>query len=171
MRRKSLQDLLGTVGTKLSLAHRLVYSEDMIPQHEAPLDALRGSQGISPLVLPEPAVPLPEAPNALLGSLCLYTKELTSNEAPDSHSNLAIYRGCEGASSDRSKLQTKQSLGLLIVAAQPPNAVDRANTPKTQLKSQQPKHILLSPSPERLCPPIPTDLLRDVSPQVPTHIR
>jgi hypothetical protein len=171
MRRKSLQDLLGTVGTKLSLARRLVYSEDMIPQHEAPLEALRVSQEISPLVLPEPALPLPGAPNASLGSLCLYSKDMIFNEALDSHSSLAIYRGSEGTSSDRSKLQTNQSLGILIVAAQPPNAVGRSSTPKTQHKSQESKHISPSPSPERLCPAVPTDFLQDISPQVPTHVR
>jgi len=171
IRRKSLQDLLGTVGTKLSLARHLVYSEDMIPRHEAPLEALRGSQEISLLVLPEPALPLPRAPNALLGSLCLYSKELTSNEALNSHSNLAIYQRNEGTSSDRSKLQKRQSHGLLIVAVQPPDTVGRESTPKTQRKSPQHKHVSPSPSPERLCPAVPTDFLQDVSPQVPTHVR
>jgi hypothetical protein len=171
MRRKSLQDLLGTVGTKLSLAHRLVYSEDTIPQFEASPEALSEFQDISPLVLPEPALPLPGAPNALLGSLYLYSKEITSNEAMDSHSNLATHRDSEGTPSDRPKLQTNLSLGVLVAAGLSPNAVDRASITEIYRKPQETKHLSPSPSPARLCPAVPTDFLRDVSPLVPTHVR
>lgn len=170
-RRKSLQDLLGTMSTKLSLARRLVYSEDTNSQSEGAPEALRESQEISPLVLPEPSLPLPRAPDTLLGSQCLFFKDLTSIEAVDSPKNLAICRGSEAISSDRSKLQKKQSLNLLIVAAQPPNPVDRASTSEIHRKSQEPKRISPSPSPERLCPAVPADYLRDISTHVPTHVR
>jgi hypothetical protein len=170
-RRKSLQDLLGTVGTKLSLAHGLGHSEDTNPKSEGAPEALRDSQDISPLVLPEPALPLPGAPNATLDPLYLYSKDPTSSEGLDSHSNISVQRGSGGTPSDRPKLQTNPSLRISVPATRPPNVVDRASTSEIYRKSQEPKHISPSPSPERLCPAVPTDFLRDVSPQTQTHVR
>jgi hypothetical protein len=170
MRRKNLQDLLDTVGNKLSLARRLVYSEDSIPQIEASLEAMTDYQDISPLVLPEPAVAFPGPPNAVLGSLCHCSEDSRSNEALSSRGNLETHRHGGEALSGRPKLRRKPSLRIINVVAQPTNTNDRPSSSKTHRKSQELQKISPPPSPERFCPVVPAGYLRDVSPQVPTRV-
>jgi len=171
MRRKSLQDLLGTVGNKLSLTRRLVYSEDSTPQIEAPLEAMAEYQDISPLVLPEPALTFPGPPNAVLSSLCHYSQDSRPNEVLGSHSNLGTGRHSGEALSGRPKLRTKPSLRTINVAAQPTNTNDRPGSSETHRESQELKKKSPPPSAERFCPVVPADYLRGVSPQVPTRVR
>lgn len=171
MRRKSLQDLLGTVGTKLSLARRLVYSEDTISQSETPQEAMTETQGISPLVLPEPALPLLRAHNSVFGSLCHFSKDSTSHEVPNSRENVETPRNSECAPTDRPRLRVKPSLRILNGAVQESNMNDRSKPPQLPCMSQELKHVSPSTSPERLSPAVPTDFLRDVSPQLLPRVR
>lgn len=171
MRRKSLQDLLGTVGIKFSLVRRHAYSDDSVPQIEAPLEVMTEFQDVSTLVLPEPAIPLSEPSAPVLNSLCHYSTDSTSNEARSSCSNPKSHRGGEEDHAGRSKLRTKPSFHVIRAAAQPTNPTDRQSPSKTHRKSQELQHIPSSPSSGMLCLTAPAHDLRDISPQVPVRVR
>lgn len=175
MRRKSLQDLLGTVGSKFTLSRRWAPGEDILPQYESssdsPYEEFTESDEISPLVLPEPAIPLSGSSNALLDSLYLYSKDLQLRTVPLSQNKHAVQRESEEIPSHRVKPGLDSPVGAPIAVVQASNVLENSSVPGLHCHSQDRKCPSPLVSPERLCPTVPTDFLRDVSPHVSAHIR
>jgi hypothetical protein len=170
-RRKSLQDLLGTVGNKFTLSRRYLPGEEILLRLEGSGEDSRESSEASPLVLPEPAMPLPGPPNALLGSLYLYSKDLQPTKALECQTDPAVQ-----TDSEESLFHIlKQSLDPLasdsIDMAQFAIVLEKSGAPGMHCHSQDFKRPSPSVSPERLCPTVPIDFLWDVNPRVPAHVR
>lgn len=171
MRRKSLQDLLGTVGSKFTLPRRRLPGDNMIPQCESPTEESRESCEISPLVLPEPIIPLPEPPIAPLGSLYLYSKDLTSKDALEPQINVTAEQSSEITPSSGLKPSFDPCSGASREAELPSNIPERSSTPEMRRYSQDLKRVSPSVSPERVCQNIPIKDLHDISPHVSAHVR
>ncbi len=196
-RRKSLQDLLGTVSGKISCRRRQMLAEDIFSIHEDLPTECTQVRTASPFALPDPALEMPSPHEVVCVSLkSVAPKDLffqTENEKRNGSSaevhrvstdsipitpaqpldmaNNSIILTTERNSSQRQIPVENSSQSIVTVARDHLQVHEGSNSTTMKLLSRELKHTPPSPSPERLCPTLPVDFLRDVSPGVPLRVR
>jgi hypothetical protein len=194
MKRKSLQDLLGTMSIKFSRGRRQVVEEAINPTYEGRGEECESPSNVSPLILPDSSIPAPLRRGEVLGSLDSFQGktmmlmqglgDLTLGvESPKSHWVLIspdrIATFSDRSTAEENEEQTNIDIPMLAENTGVSQTDRDVQTPKSSegLRSSGLHHqfhdsiqISATPSPEKLCPIESVDFLRDVSPQIQKHV-
>jgi hypothetical protein len=197
MRRKSLQDIIGTVGGKITRRKSLRPLVDFLQPPDNPVLSENSGRACKslPVGVPDSGVNDLSSGNEGPGPLNAFNFEISN---PQPHHvcfqvDLPTNRLCITTNSSIRTLRSHRiphndggkddpfiehpdpssvsPLGNVIGVPQIQKVLDESNECSKQRHSEDSGYQSTSPSPHKLLPTVPIDFLRDISPKVPAHIR